>query len=89
MKTKVTQQQVKEVNNQVKNKMCTLGGCISTILANAEKEDTNKEFINFLVKCKKDKDTYSLLNEECKPNKKSGTYNRYATLQAVARILNK
>lgn len=86
---KVSQELVKEVNNQVKNKMNTLGGCISTILANAEKDEVNKDVINFLVKCKKDKDIYSLLNNECKPNQKSGKYNKYATLQAVARILNK
>ena len=86
---KVTQTQVRLINTELNNQFKTLGGCISLILQLDKKEETEaKEIISFLVKCKKDKDIYQALLDTVKPHHKTGNYNKYSVIQAVAKILN-
>ena len=87
----VTIQDVRNVNNKVKTSLNTLGGAISTILTLDAKglETQETKIIQFLVKAKKDANTYKQLAEIVKPHFKSGNYNRYSVLLGAKKLLNK
>jgi hypothetical protein len=87
----VTIQDVRNVNNKVKNNLSTLGGAISSILTLDAKglETQETKIIQILIKAKKDATTYKLLSEIVKPHFKSGNYNRYSILLGAKKLLNK
>jgi hypothetical protein len=91
MSTSVTIQDVRNVNNKVKNNLSTLGGAISSILTLDAKglETQEAKIIQFLVKAKKDANTYKQLAEIVKPHYKSGNYNRYSILLGAKKLLSK
>lgn len=91
MKTTVTIQDVRNVNNKVKTNLSTLGGAISSILTLDSKglETQETKIIQFLVKAKKDSATFKALAEIVKPHYKSGNYNRYSVLLGAKKLLNK
>lgn len=91
MKNSVSIQDVRNVNNKVKNNLSTLGGAISSILTLDAKglETQETKIIQFLVKAKKDANTYKQLAEIVKPHYKSGNYNRYSILLGAKKLLNK
>ena len=81
---------VRSLNDKLKSKLKTLGGCISLILT-LDKNETEKQetkIIDFLVSAKKDKDIYQKLANTVKPHAKSGNYNKYAVLLAVKKLIN-
>jgi hypothetical protein len=89
MKTNVSIQDVRNVNNKVNSKLKTLGGCISLILT-LDKNETEKqetELINILIKAKKDKEIYQKLSDIVKPHHKTGNYNKYAVLLGAKKLL--
>ena len=89
MKTQVTIQDVRNVNNKAKANLTTLGGCISSILTldkkGLEKQET--AIIDFLVKAKKDAKIYKALADVVKPHFKSGNYNRYSVLLGCKKLM--
>ncbi len=91
MKTQVSIQDVRNVNNKVKTNLSTLGGAISSILTLDAKGLKTEEakIIQFLVKAKKDAKTYKELAEIVKPHYKSGNYNRYSILLGAKKLLSK
>ncbi len=93
MKTQnVTIQNVRNVNNAKKEQNKTIGGIISNILTldkNSLENKEDKSIIEFLVKAKKDSNTYKVLCDNVKLHYKTGLPNQYAVLQAVKVILNK
>lgn len=91
MKTQVTIQDVRNVNNKVKTNLTTLGGAISSILTLDAKglETQETKIIQFLVKAKKDATIYKQLAEIVKPHYKTGNYNRYSILLGAKKLLNK
>jgi len=91
MKSNVTIQDVRNVNNKVKSNLTTLGGAISSILTLDAKglETQETKLIQFLVKAKKDAKIYKQLAEIVKPHYKSGNYSRYAVLLATKKLINK
>ena len=91
MKTDVTIQDVRNVNNKVKTNLSTLGGAISSILTLDAKglETQEAKIIQFLVKAKKEATIYKQLAEIVKPHYKSGNYSRYSVLLGAKKLLNK
>lgn len=89
-KTVVTIENVRNVNKKAKENLNTLGGCISAILTLDKKglETQETKLIDFLIKCKKDTNTYKKLSERVKPHFKSGNFNKYSVLIACKAILN-
>lgn len=89
MKTQVTIQDVRNVNNKAKSNLSTLGGCISSILTLDAKglEPQEAKIISFLVKAKKDAKVYKSLADVVKPHFKSGNYNRYSVLLGCKKLM--
>ncbi len=91
MKANVTIQDVRNVNNQVKQLNKTLGGCISNILRldsnGLEKQE--KTIIDVLLCAKKSTEIYKLLAEKVKPHYKSGNYNNYSVINGARAIIDK
>lgn len=89
MKNSVSMQDVRNVNNQVKQLNKTLGGCISNILRLDAKglKVEEAQIINFLVKAKKDANAYKLLADKVKPHYKTGNYNNYSVIMAVKGLI--
>jgi hypothetical protein len=89
MNAKVTIQDAREVNNQVKQLNKTLGGCISNILRLDAKglKPQEAQIINFLVKAKKDAKVYKTLADKVKPHYKTGNFNNYSVIVAAKGLL--
>ena len=89
MKTKVTIQDVRNVNNKVKSNLSTLGGAISSILTLDSKglEPQEAKIISFLIKAKKDSTIYKQLADIVKPHYKSGNYSRYSVLLGCKKLM--
>ena len=91
MKTQVTIQDVRNVNNKVKTNLTTLGGAISSILTLDAKglETQETKIIQFFVKAKKDATIYKQLAEIVKPHYKTDNCNRYSVLLGAKKLINK
>lgn len=91
MKNSVSMQDVRNVNNQVKQLNKTLGGCISNILRldsnGLDKQE--KVIVDVLLCAKKSPEVYKLLADKVKPHYKTGNYNNYSVINGARAIIEK
>ena len=88
MRTNVTIEQVRQIDNLVLKKFKSIGSCLSSILQLEKTNELNPDpaIIRFLLNCKKDSEEYKKLVAVAKSNS-DRTFSRYQILVAVKKII--